>query len=110
VACSATVAVAVAVAPSLGASADRSGGGARVHQVVIHGMQYLPETVKAKRGDVIVWVNKDPFPHTATARGEFDSGSIAAGKSWRYTVVGGPGVQPYVCTLHSNMKAAVEVE
>ena len=39
----------------------------------------------AKRGDTIVWVNKDPFPHTATAKGVFDSHEIAAGKSWKYT-------------------------
>ena len=63
----------------------------------------------AKRGDTIVWVNKDPFPHTATAKGVFDSHEIAAGKSWKYTPRKA-GEYAYICTLHSNMKGTLKVE
>jgi plastocyanin len=51
---------------------------------VIQGLLYVPETLTVRRGDVVVWINKDPFPHTVTAAGVFDSKSIAAGGSWRY--------------------------
>jgi len=77
--------------------------------VVIDGVKFAPETVTVKRGDTVVWVNNDPFPHTVTAKGVFDSGEIPAGKSWRYKARKA-GVYPYVCTLHPNMKATLKVE
>jgi plastocyanin len=57
----------------------------------------------------VVWVNKDPFPHTATARGNFDSGSIAAGRSWSL-VAREPGDYAYICTLHPGMKGTLIVQ
>jgi plastocyanin len=81
----------------------------RTHEIVIQGLQYVPETLKVRRGDVVVWTNKDPFPHTATAKGAFDSKSIAEGRSWRWTATRA-GTFAYVCTLHSNMKATLQVE
>jgi plastocyanin len=82
---------------------------ARSHEVVIHGLQYVPETLKVRRGDIVVWVNKDPFPHTVTAAGAFDSKSIEAGRSWRF-IARRAGSFGYVCTLHSNMKGILQVE
>jgi len=72
-------------------------------------VQFAPATLKVKRGDVVVWTNRDPFPHTATAAGVFDSKSIAEGKSWRFRA-GRAGSFAYVCTLHSNMAGTLEVE
>jgi plastocyanin len=70
---------------------------------------YQPDALTVKRGDTVVWVNKDPFPHTVTAKGIFDSRDIAAGKSWTYTA-SKPGEYAYICTLHPNMKATLKVE
>ena len=103
-------AVAAGIAATVFAgNGDAVAAGRRTHQIVIQGLQYVPETLKVKRGDVVVWVNKDPFPHTVTAAGAFDSKSIAAEKSWRFTTRGA-GTFAYVCTLHSNMKGTLEVE
>jgi plastocyanin len=82
---------------------------ARMHEVVIQGLLYVPETLAVRPGDVVVWINKDPFPHTVTAPGAFDSGPIAAGKSWRFTARRA-GAHPYLCTLHSTMKGTLRVE
>jgi len=95
-----------AVGVGSAAAADRPGS---THEVVIQGFKFIPETLKVKRGDVVVWTNKDPLPHTATAPGVFDSKSIDEGKSWRYTAKRA-GDFPYVCTLHSNMKGVLQVE
>ena len=84
-------------------------GNARTHEIVIQGLQYQPETLRVRRGDVVVWINKDPFPHTATAPKVFDSGSIVADGSWRFTATRA-GVHPYICTLHPNMKGTLQVE
>lgn len=78
------------------------------HTVVIEGLKFLPETLAVRRGDTVVWVNKDPYPHTATAKGVFDSGSLAEGQSWNY-VARQPGEHAYLCTFHPNMKATLRV-
>ena len=79
------------------------------HTVVIDGLKFQPESLKVRRGDTVVWVNKDPFPHTATAAGVFDSHNIAAGHSWKYSATK-KGEFTYVCTLHSTMRAILRVE
>src|SRR5262245_25635716 len=79
------------------------------HTVVIDGTKYEPAALSVKRGDTVVWVNKDPFPHTVTSKGAFDSKDIAAGKSWKYTARKA-GKFDYICTLHPNMKATLTVE
>ena len=82
---------------------------AATHTVKIDGMKYEPATLTVKRGDRIVWQNKDVVPHTATARGAFDSGSIATGKSWSHAM-SKSGRFDYVCTFHPGMKAQVVVQ
>ena len=94
------------LAESGGASAA---AGARTHEIVIQALQNRPETLKVRRGDVVVWINKDPFPHTATAPKVFDSGSIAADGSWRFTARRA-GIHPYICTLHPNMKGTLQID
>ena len=79
------------------------------YTVLIDGVKYVPETITVRRGDTVVWVNKDPFPHTATAKGSFDSRTIAEGKSWKWTPRKA-GEYAYVCTLHPNMTGTVKVE
>ena len=102
---SALCGLALRAAPAGAAATDR----AQTHEVVIQGLLYVPETLTVRPGDVVVWINKDPFPHTVTAAGVFDSGSIAAGKSWRFTARK-PGMHPYLCTLHATMKGSLRIE
>jgi plastocyanin len=82
----------------------------RVHTVVIDGMQFIPQTIEVKPGDTVVWRNKDPFPHTATAAGGGpDSPAIAAGASWKFTAKK-RGSYPYLCTLHRTMTGRLVVK
>ena len=76
---------------------------AATHTVTIEGMKFVPETRTVKRGD------KDVVPHTATAKGKFDSGNIAAGKRWSHAMTKA-GRYDYVCTFHPGMKAVVVVQ
>jgi plastocyanin len=82
---------------------------AATHTVKIEGMQFVPSTLTVKAGDRIVWRNADLVPHTATARGRFDSGSIAPGSSWEHAVPP-PGRYDYICTFHPGMKATLVVQ
>jgi plastocyanin len=90
-------------------AAGPAAGRATTHQVVIDGLKYEPETLTVKRGDTVIWTNKDPFPHTVTAPGKFDSHDIAANGSWKY-VARTAGDYAYICTLHPTMKGTLRVE
>lgn len=83
-----------------------------VHTVVIEGMRFIPETLEVKPGDTVVWRNRDPFPHTATAEAKGADGpaspAIAAGASWTFKAAK-RGRYPYLCTLHRTMKAMLVV-
>jgi plastocyanin len=98
--------VAALAAAAIAVAADRAG---TTHEVVMQAVQFAPATLKVKRGDVVVWINRDPFPHTATAAGGFDSKSIAEGKSWRWRAER-TGSFAYVCAFHPTMKGTLEVE
>lgn len=84
-------------------------GAATTHTVVMEATSYTPQMLTVKRGDTVVWVNKDPFPHTATAAGAFDSKSIPAGGTWKYTARQ-VGNHAYTCTFHPNMKGRLIIE
>jgi len=103
----AAVAVFATAGGAVAVAAERAP--ATTHEIVIQGVQFVPATLKVKRGDVVVWTNRDPFPHTATAAGVFDSKSIAEGKSWRWRA-DRTGTFAYVCTFHPTMKGTLEVE
>ena len=94
-----TLAFAMASAPALAAN----------HMVVIEGTAFSPASLTVQRGDRVTWVNKDPFPHTATAQSRaFDSGSMGEGASWTW-VADKAGTYDYVCALHPTMKAQLVV-
>ena len=79
------------------------------YTVTIEGVQYSPAELAVRRGDIVVWVNKDPFPHTATADDKaFSSGSIAVNGTWKY-VATKSGVHSYSCNFHPTMKGKLTV-
>ena len=77
-----------------------------VHRVVIDKMRFGPLPATLRAGDVIVWVNRDLFRHTATARdGSFtiDLPPQASGR----TVVARKGTIPFFCKFHPGMKGTL---
>jgi len=100
----------VALATALSAAPSWAGGPRPPsHTITIENMQFSPQTLTIKRGDRVVWANKDLVPHTATAAKAFDSRSVAPNASWSY-VARKPGRYDYVCTLHPTMKGTLVVE
>ena len=72
------------------------------------GAGYASE-VTVKAGDTVVWVNSSEKDHTVTAdKGEFDSGNLARGKTFRHTFKK-PGKYRYHCEYHPRDKAVVVV-
>ena len=82
----------------------------RTYLIVIEQMRFNPPVLTVHRGDHVVWVNKDPFPHTASAISKaFDSHEISPNASWSY-VARQTGSYPYLCTLHSTMRGTLIVQ
>jgi plastocyanin len=101
----AAAAAALAAGVAVGAT-----GGAATHTVVIEGVAFHPQTIVVNLGDKVVWANKDPFPHTATAADKsFDSREIAAARTWTY-VPKKKGTYGYICTYHPSMKGTLVVK
>ena len=94
----------------LNANAGQTARKPKTHTVVIEGTTFAPASLTVASGDSVVWLNKDPFPHTATSKaGGFDSQVIAAGESWKY-VARKQGDFAYLCTLHTTMKGVLRVK
>ena len=81
----------------------------QAHTIAIENLRFEPQTLTVRRGDRVVWANKDLVPHTATAAKSFDSHAIAANASWTYTART-PGRYEYMCTFHPAMKATLVIE
>jgi plastocyanin len=94
-----------AEAPRAGAAA---GGGAAT--ATIAGFAFDPSPVQVATGDAITWTNTDGATHTVTATGDlaFDSGNLAEGESFTFTV-DQPGEFTYVCPIHSSMQGTIVV-
>ena len=104
------LATVAATGPGPGITAAAGRPKSTTHTVVIEAVRFDPQELTVKVGDTIVWINHDPFPHTATAVGkQFDSHEIATGRSWKYTARK-VGVFAYACSLHPTMLGALRVE
>lgn len=93
---------------TFGAAALSLAAAPKVHTVVMDKMKFgaVPKGIRA--GDTILWVNRDIFRHTATARDGSFAIDLPAGKSGR-TVVKRAGTIPFYCKYHPGMKGQLAV-
>jgi len=104
------VAVAGLLLAGTAASTSQSADAPAGHTIVIENLQFNPQVLTVKAGERITWVNKDLFPHTATAGAKtFDSKAIAPNAVWTW-VAQKPGTYTYVCAFHPTMKGTVTVQ
>ena len=95
-----------------GAAAARAGPGAARLPVVersdpgVRAGQHLQaRQLKVKSGDTVTFTNDGAVAHTVTATegADFDSGTLAPGKTFSF-VASGHGKLTYVCTIHPGMQ------
>lgn len=105
------IGLAPAIAASLAASlstAVPAAAAPRTHVVVMGKMKFGPLPANVRKGDSIVWVNRDMFRHTATAaNGSFDV-DLPPGKR-ATTVIRSSGAVPFVCKYHPGMRGVLQV-
>ena len=82
---------------------------ARTYTVVIDKMKFGPLPAGLRKGDTILWVNRDFLRHTATAADHsFDVNLPAGGKAT--TVIGRSGAIPFTCRFHPGMRGVLQVK
>jgi len=89
------------------AQAPTSGGGTKVS---VQDNTFKPGDIKVKSGDTVTFTNDGGVPHTVTATdgADFDSGTLAPGKTFSF-VAAGHGKISYVCTIHPGMQGTITV-
>ena len=80
----------------------------QTHMVVIDKMKFGAMPAGVRAGDRILWVNKDMFRHTATAKdGSFNVDLPPGAKA--VAIVKKPGAITVTCRYHPAMRAMLNV-
>ena len=78
--------------------------------VVIEHFKFIPDSIEAAPGDIVVFSNHDIVPHTATAAdGSWTTKDIAKGQS-ESIVVPASGAPGYFCRYHPVMKGQLTIK
>ena len=80
--------------------------------VKIEAFQFSPSPLKVPVGTPVVFVNKDPTPHTVTpddGKSFKGTGRIVSGAS-KTVVFAKPGTFNYYCEIHTTMRGKVVVK
>ena len=80
---------------------------AGVIEVVIEKLEFLPETIRAKAGDTIRWVNKDAIAHTATLNSGIEVINPARTSADQH--FGESASLDFICRYHPNMRGRIEI-
>ncbi|MEI7512513.1 MAG: cupredoxin domain-containing protein [Candidatus Uhrbacteria bacterium] len=85
--------------------------GTSTYNVNIQSSAFAPTSVSVRRGDKIIFLNRETVSHTITSDdGSFDSGTLAASRSWTFdTSVLAAGTYTYHCSIHPSMTATLIV-
>ncbi|MBI3589497.1 MAG: cupredoxin domain-containing protein [Candidatus Liptonbacteria bacterium] len=79
------------------------------YNVSIQGFAFNQKSINVKKGDTVVWTNKDSAPHTVTGNnGGPASGTLNSGGTYSFTF-NGTGTFDYHCAIHPYMTGSVVV-
>jgi plastocyanin len=83
-----------------------AGAAPTVHTIVLDKMKFGPLPANLRSGDVILWLNKDLFRHSATARDGSFNVDLPSKSSGR-TLVKRKGAIPFSCKYHPGMNGVL---
>jgi plastocyanin len=81
----------------------------REYVVVIDKMKFGPVASTLRKGDAIVWVNRDIFRHTVTAANHSFDVDLPPGAKVRI-VLKSTGSIPFLCRYHPGMRGVLQVK
>lgn len=79
------------------------------HIVEIKKMKFVPSELTVHKGDTVVWINRDIFPHDVTElkNKAWSSSTLQHQKSWYKVIIKS---EDYYCSLHIVMKGQLIVK
>ncbi len=79
------------------------------HTVLIKKMKFIPEVLNVKKGDTVVWINNDFYPHDVSKYDDnaWHSSPLDKGESWSKVVT---ETEEYYCSLHVVMRGKIIVD
>jgi plastocyanin len=81
----------------------------KTYNVSIQSFAFSQKSINIKKGDTVVWTNKDSAPHTVTGgNGGPASGTLNTGGTYSFTF-NSTGTFNYKCTIHPSMTGSVVV-
>ena len=98
------VAAAVLAFPPAGPAAAAP----NVHTIIIDKMKFGPAPTGIRVGDTIIWVNRDMFKHSATARDKSFNVQLPPNTSGK-TVIRHAGTIAFYCIYHPGMTGSLSV-
>ena len=81
----------------------------KTYTVEIKAMKFVPENITVKKGDTVLWINRDIMNHDVTEENtkSWTSAPIVPGASWKKVITGDDN---YYCSIHVVMKGTINVE
>jgi plastocyanin len=88
-----------------------AGDAAKKNQIEIKDFHFNPQTITAKSGEKITWINRDEEPHlVVSVEKQFKkSGPLDTDQEFTITA-GAPGTYTYFCSIHPKMTGKIIVE
>lgn len=81
----------------------------RTYTVIIDKMKFGPVPANLRKGDTIIWFNRDILRHTATAPDRSFDADLPAGAKVK-TVLKQSGTIRFVCRYHPGMRGTLQVK
>lgn len=80
--------------------------------VTIDAFQFQPDKIRIKRGQSVIFINKDEVPHTVTPgkNTHFVPSGIIKGGEQHEVLFESAGIQDYSCDFHPSMRGRVIVK
>ena len=78
-----------------------------VHNISIMNFAFVPSSITVRKGETIVWTNKDTTPHTVTG-GDLKSNPLNQGQTYSFAY-DRVGTFTYHCSIHPSMTGTVTV-
>jgi plastocyanin len=82
---------------------------AHTYTVIMDKMKFGPLPANLRKGDTIIWVNRDFIRHTATAADHSFDVDLPAGAKGK-TILNHSGAIPFTCRFHPGMKGVLQVK
>jgi len=79
------------------------------HALTIQGFAFSQSSITVKKGDTVVWTNKESAPHTVTGDGGLASPTLNTNGTYSFTF-NTAGTFAYHCAFHPSMKGTVVVQ